>query len=104
MRAKTLIALVGLLAAASPVQAQGDPAAGEQKAATCMGCHAIAGYRNSYPTYLVPKLGGQHASYLVSALNDYKAGRRSHSTMHAQAASLSEQDIDDIAAYFAQPK
>ena len=82
--------------------AAGDAAAGKLKAFTCMGCHGIPSYNNVYPTYHVPKLGGQHAQYLVSALQAYKAGKRSHKTMQAQASSLSEQDMQDIAAYFAQ--
>lgn len=80
----------------------GDPAAGGVKASTCMGCHGVANYSNVYPTYHVPKLGGQRAEYLVSALQAYKNGEREHPTMQAQAASLSEQDIRDIAAFLAQ--
>ncbi len=99
--AMTLMA-TGLCAALSaPVLAAGDAAAGKQKAFTCMGCHGVPSYTNAYPTYHVPKLGGQHAQYLVSALQAYKSGARQHPTMHAQAASLSEQDMADIAAFFA---
>jgi cytochrome c553 len=93
------------LAAALPATAMagGDPAAGKMKAFTCMGCHGIPGYNSVYPTYKVPKLGGQHEQYLVSALQAYKGGQRSHHpTMQAQAQSLSDQDIQDIAAFFAQ--
>lgn len=98
-----LLCLVALIAG-MPVTglAEGDPTAGEQKAQTCLGCHAIEGYRNSYPSYRVPKLGGQKASYIVSALKAYKNGKRSHATMQSQAASLTEQDMQDIAAYFAR--
>ena len=81
--------------------AAGDTEAGEVKARGCMGCHAIAGYTNVYPTYHVPKLGGQNAEYLVAALNAYKSGERDHGTMVNQASSLSDQDMADIAAYFA---
>ncbi len=80
--------------------AAGDPAAGEVKAISCMGCHGIPGYFNVYPTYRVPRVGGQHAEYIVDALKAYKSGDRAHKTMRAQAASLSEQDMADIAAYF----
>ncbi|MGH8455321.1 MAG: c-type cytochrome, partial [Nevskiales bacterium] len=59
-------------------------------------------YTNVYPTYHVPKLGGQSADYFVSALKAYKNGDRNHPTMHAQAASLSEQDMADIAAFITQ--
>jgi len=79
--------------------AAGDPAAGEKKFYTCYGCHGIDNYRNAYPDYSVPKLRHQHASYIVAALQEYRSGERPHATMHAQAASLSDQDIDDIAAY-----
>jgi cytochrome c553 len=89
------------LAFVSGAQAAGDPEAGRFKAATCMGCHGVPSYSNAYPTYHVPKLGGQHPEYIVAALEAYKAGDRDHDTMHAQAASLSEQDMQDIAAYLA---
>ena len=98
------LALLGgalFLALASSSQAAGDPVAGRDKAATCMGCHGVPSYMNAYPTYHVPKLGGQHAEYLEAALQAYRDGARGHSTMRAQAASLSDQDIADIAAYFA---
>ncbi len=80
--------------------AQGDIEAGRAKAYTCLGCHGVAGYRNAYPSYRVPKLGGQHSEYLVSALKAYKNGDRQHATMQALSATLSEQDMQDIAAYF----
>jgi cytochrome c553 len=90
--------------AAVPVSAvaAGDAAAGKIKSFTCMGCHGVASYNNVYPTYKVPKLGGQHANYIVAALQAYKSGQRPHSTMQAQAKTLSEQDMQDIAAFFAQ--
>src|SRR3546814_17245857 len=68
-----------------------------------MGCHGIPKYYNVYPTYRVPKLGGQSAEYIAAALNEYKSGNRAHGTMHAQAASLSDQDIAHIAAFLATP-
>ncbi len=79
----------------------GDVTAGKTKAIPCMGCHGIPGYFNVYPSYHVPRVGGQHAEYIVAALKAYKNGDRAHKTMQAQAASLSEQDMADIAAYFA---
>lgn len=82
----------------------GDPEAGKKKAETCLGCHGVADYVNVYPTYHVPKIGGQHEQYLVAALKAYKNKERSHATMQANAASLSEADIADIAAYFASLK
>lgn len=81
--------------------AAGDPARGEVLAYTCLGCHGIDGYRNAYPSFRVPKLGGQHAEYIVAALQAYKSGQRPHPTMQAQASSLSDQDMQDLAAYFA---
>ena len=87
----------GLVSAAS---AQGDPVAGQVKAIPCMGCHGIPGYFNVYPTYHVPRVRGQHPKYIVYALHAYKDGQRNHRTMQAQAASLSDQDMADIAAYF----
>lgn len=82
--------------------AAGDPAAGQIKADTCMGCHGIPGYANAYPGYRVPRLGGQHVEYLILALKGYRDGKREHPTMKAQAATMSDQDIEDIAAYLSQ--
>jgi len=102
MRTKLILAAGLTLVLSAPVQAQGDAAAGAEKAQSCLGCHGVVGYRNAYPSYRVPKLGGQHAQYLESALKAYRSGARQHMTMRAQAMSLTEQDIRDIAAYFAQ--
>ena len=79
----------------------GDPARGTKLAYTCLGCHAIADYRNAYPDYHVPKLGGQHADYMVSALTEYRSGARPHPTMRSQATQMSDAMIADIAAFFA---
>ena len=81
--------------------AKGDAEAGELTADTCTGCHGIPGYKNVYPTYKVPKIGGQNYEYLVSALKSYRAGERDHPTMQSQAESLSDGDIEDVSAYFA---
>jgi cytochrome c553 len=81
----------------------GDDKRGKDLAYTCNGCHGIPNYKNVYPTYFVPKLRGQRPEYLVAALKAYKSGERSHGTMHAQASSMSEQDMKDIAAYLAGP-
>ena len=78
----------------------GDAAAGKIKAQPCLGCHGIPGYFNAYPSYHVPKVGGQHPEYIVAALKAYQSGQRGHPTMQAQAATLSEQDMADIAAFF----
>ncbi len=103
MRAKLLIFLGLMVAAATTVQAAGNPAKGQQKAETCIGCHGVPGYRYpGPPTFHVPKVGGQHAEYIVSALQEYKNGNRDNPTMRAQANQLSVQDMQDIAAYFAR--
>jgi cytochrome c553 len=91
---------MGLAAVINSAQA-GDPVRGESLAQTCMGCHGAEGYQNAGPVYKVPKIGGQHPDYLISALKAYKSKERSHPTMQAQAASLSETDMDDIAAFYA---
>lgn len=85
-----------------PLGLDADPARGEDIAFTCLGCHAIPGYRNVYPSYRVPKLGGQKAAYIEIALQGYRRGTRYHQTMQGQAAQLSDQDIADLAAYFAR--
>ena len=84
---------------ASPAAAQGDAERGAKLAYTCLGCHGIEGYRNAYPSYRVPKLGGQKAAYIVAALQGYRDGTRKHPTMQAQASSMSDEEIQDLAAY-----
>jgi cytochrome c553 len=79
----------------------GNPAHGKAISYTCLGCHGIEGYRNAYPNYEVPRLRGQYPEYLAAALEEYRSGQRTHTTMHAQASDLSPQDMADIAAYFA---
>ncbi|TDV12175.1 c-type cytochrome [Paraburkholderia caballeronis] len=80
----------------------GDPKAGQGKVAMCIGCHGIPDYRTAYPeVYHVPILGGQNMQYLINALKAYRKGDRHFETMHAIAASLTDQDIADIAAYYA---
>jgi cytochrome c553 len=98
--------LVALSAAAAlllpaPSWAEGSPANGHARASMCEGCHGIADYRTAYPeVYPVPKLGGQQEAYLVKALRDYKTGARKHPTMQGVAATLSDQDMADLAAYY----
>ena len=82
----------------SNVMAESLP--GKEKSETCLGCHAIPGYNNVYPTYKVPKVAGQNADYIISALKAYRNKDRQHETMHANAAALTDQDIIDIAKYF----
>jgi cytochrome c553 len=90
----TIVALVAPGAASAA-----DAARGAKLAYTCHGCHGIPNYKNAYPIYSVPKLGGQHAAYMVVALKEYASQDRPHPTMHAQAATMAEQDMLDIAAY-----
>jgi cytochrome c553 len=91
----------GLILSAA-ANAAGDVQAGAIKGQTCLGCHGIENYNNVYPTFHVPRIGGQHAAYLVAAMKAYKDGQRSHATMYANVADLSEQDMQDIAAYLEQ--
>ncbi len=101
-----IAAAAGLALAAAQAAAQQQPAgsaeAGKKKIAMCEGCHGIPGYKTAYPTvYHVPLLGGQQATYLVRALQAYKSGERTHPSMRGIAAGLSEQDMADVAAYYA---
>ncbi len=97
--AATLFLACGFFA--QTAYADGDAEAGKELGYTCLGCHGIEGYRNAYPSYRVPKLGGQKAAYLSLALKGYRDGSREHPTMAAQATSLSDTEIEDVAAYLA---
>lgn len=90
-------------AAAAP-SAAGNAEAGRTLAYTCQGCHGITGYKNAYPSYRVPKIGGQSAQYLAQALTEYREGKRKHPTMQAQSMSFSTQEIADLAAYLSTLK
>ena len=95
------VVLASTAVAAQDQPPQGNPERGKALSYTCLGCHGIEGYRNAYPNYSVPRLQGQHPEYLAAALQGYRSGDRSHLTMHSQASTLTDQDIADIAAYFA---
>ena len=97
-------ASLALALAAYPAAAKGDPENGKALFYTCTGCHGIVDYKNAYPTYRVPKIGGQNEGYLIAALTAYKKGERKHPTMRAQAESFSDQEIADIAAYLSSLK
>ena len=107
MKTSNTFALVcsALAIAATPALAaevSGNADAGRQKSSMCVGCHNIPGYKTAFPSvYSVPKLDGQHAAYIVSALRAYKSGERKHPSMRAVAASLSDQDMADLAAFYA---
>jgi cytochrome c553 len=91
-------------AAAAPAAPVGNPEAGRTLAYTCQGCHGITGYKNAYPSYRVPKIGGQSAQYLSQALTEYREGKRKHPTMQAQSMSFSAQEIADLATYLSTVK
>lgn len=91
-------------AAASPAVLVGNAQAGRTLAYTCQGCHGVEGYKNAYPSFHVPRIGGQSAEYLAQALTEYKKGNRKHPTMQAQAQSFSDQDIADLSAYLSSVK
>lgn len=101
---KTLIAVVALsmTVASTGVSAAGDAKAGKVKAASCAACHGEKG-NSMNPAW--PKLAGQHADYISKQLADFKAGKsRMEPLMMGQVANLSQQDMDDIGAYFAKQK
>ena len=105
--AAALCFALAALTLAGPASAQdavaGTAAQGALKVQMCQGCHGIEGWRTAFPeVYKVPRIAGQHEAYLVKALHAYKSGERSHPSMRAIAASLSDQDMADVAAYYAQ--
>ena len=94
------LGILALTGAQATVQAA-DAEAGKIAFETCRGCHSIPNYSNVYPTYYVPKIGGQRAGYIVSALKAYKENNRPHGTMKANAYDLSDETIENIAEYLA---
>jgi cytochrome c553 len=95
-----VFALTAAVALAPAARAQ-DATAGHTKAAMCVGCHGIPGYQASFPeVHKVPMISGQGAKYIIAALTAYKKGERKHPTMRAIAASLSDQDMADLAAFY----
>lgn len=93
------LTLVTALFATASAHAEGDKAAGRKLIYTCAGCHGVPGYSNAYPQYPVPKIAGQNEQYIINALHGYQSGERTHPTMGAQAQSLSDTDIQNVAAY-----
>ena len=103
MQSLRLLVAIALGATALAATAAGDAGAGKNKVFQCQGCHGIPDWKTAFPeVYRVPKLGGQKAGYIVSALKAYKKGERDHATMRAIAADLSDQDMEDLAAYYSQ--
>ncbi len=90
--------------AAAPAPIVGNPAHGKTLLYTCVGCHGLTGYKNAYPNYHVPLIGGQPEQYLINALTEYRSGARKHPTMQAQASGFSDQDIADIASFLSSMK
>ena len=97
------VAAAPMAAPAAPAL-QGDAVRGKSLTYTCRGCHGVTGYKNAYPNYHVPKLGGQSEAFLRTALMEYRTGHRQHPTMQAQAEGYSEQQIADIAAFLSSIK
>lgn len=97
-RISAIIVSALLAAAATSAQAAGNPAAGKDKSEACAACH---GPKGNTSNSMYPKLAGQHESYLLRALQDYKSGARDNAVMAGQVSGLSEQDMEDLAAYFA---
>ncbi len=84
---------------------EGSIEAGREKISMCIGCHAIPGYKTAFPeVYSVPMIAGQNEQYLIIALRAYATGERSHPSMNAISGSLTEQDMADLAAYYANLK
>jgi cytochrome c553 len=101
-RKKAAPAKEQVAAAPQPQEIKGDADnAHRNKIAMCIGCHGIPGYKTAFPdVYHVPKIAGQQPAYLVNALKAYKSGERSHPSMRGIAASLTDQDMADLAAYY----
>lgn len=105
MSARTLLAVAAVCISPFAFAVEGNAEAAKDKVAMCIGCHGIPGYQTVFlKTYKVPMIGGQYPEYIVAALQAYKTGDRSHPSMKGIAASLSEQDMADIAAYYAGQK
>ncbi len=99
---KVFTLLLAALALPAAAQTKGDAKAGKEKIQMCQGCHGIEGWRTAYPeVFHVPRIGGQHEAYLVAALKAYKSGERNHPSMRAIAGSLSDKDMQDLAAFYA---
>jgi cytochrome c553 len=94
-----MVSVLGLNTAHAASATKGDATRGKSLVYTCAGCHGVPGYENAYPNYRVPMIAGQKEGYILQALHEYRDGSRKHPTMHAQASSLTDQDIADIAAY-----
>lgn len=94
---------VPALAQAPAAEVKGDPARGAMKNSMCIGCHGIPEYKTAFPVlYRVPKIAYQNEAYLVAALKGYQSRERNHPSMVAVSTSLTEQDMADLAAFYAR--
>ena len=100
IRTLLIAGVVALFGVAGTVQAGGDIQAGKTKAASCAGCHGA----NGEGTGTNPALAGKKEDQLIQALKDYKSGARANPVMSGMAATLSDQDMEDLSAYFASAK
>ena len=107
MKIRTCSVLLGFVFAAGPALAQDKKVEGHgdeahrKKTAMCIGCHGVPGYKTAFPeVYHVPKIAGQQPAYIINALKAYKSGERTHPSMRGIAASLTDQDMADLAAYY----
>ena len=101
LQIKQIVVALVMSLAMGMVFAGGDAVEGKEKSGICAGCHGTDG--NS-TTAIFPKLAGQYSTYLEKALHDYQTGARKDATMSGMAQPLSEQDIKDLAAYYAEQK
>jgi len=92
-----ILASILITSLSNPILAVGDAEAGQAKSATCMGCHGLAG-NSTIPNF--PKLAGQGKAYIVKQLQYFKSGERGNAMMAGVALSLSDQDMEDVAAYY----
>jgi cytochrome c553 len=104
---KRILLVIAAAAASSAYAPQaaaaGDAKAAEQHVSMCTGCHSIPGYQSSFPyVHRVPKIAGQSAGYIEAALRGYAKGERNHPTMTGIARTLTDKQIADIAAYYAE--
>ena len=98
-----LLVLAGLAQIATAADLVGNAQNAKAKIEMCIGCHGIPGYKATFPeVFQVPMIGGQSAKYIESALKADQKGDRKHPSMKGIAASLSDQDIADVAAFYSQ--
>ena len=102
MTFRTALLAALLLASPAALAQQGDAAKGRELSTTCAACHGATGAESLDPSY--PVIAGQYADYLAKALHDYKSGKRKNAIMAGFATTLSDEDIANLAAFFASQK